>query len=102
MRVAMNALQITALPYIPNYHGLLVLRKLEEVGGKPRRTAPVAQRVGSLYGPAVQFRNTDHENLKIIPSQRAQRSQREIPNPKHSIPNKHQNNKSKNVLDLEF
>jgi hypothetical protein len=39
---------------------------------------------------------------EIIPSQRAQRSQREIPNPKHSIPNKHQNNKSKNVLDLEF
>jgi hypothetical protein len=89
MRVAMNAFQVTALPHIPDYHRFLVLGKLEEVGGEPRRMPPVAQRVRGLHGPAVQFRNTDHENLKIIPPEKARRSRRQFSNSMHKIPNKH-------------
>ena len=53
LRVTMNTLQITALADVPDYHRLLIFRKLQEMRRQLGRVALVAQRVRGLHSPAV-------------------------------------------------
>jgi hypothetical protein len=62
----MHTLQVAALSNVPNYYGLLVRGKLQEVRGQLCRMTLVAQGIRSLYGPAVQLRNSNHGYLKKL------------------------------------
>jgi hypothetical protein len=76
MGVTVDAFQVAPLAHVPNHHRLFVLRKLQEVGRKPPRPAPVAQRIGRLHRAAVQFRYPDHKKSKIF-NRRDRRGRRE-------------------------
>jgi hypothetical protein len=75
----MHTLQVAPLSNVPNDYRLLVHRKLQEVRGQLCRMTLVAQGIRSLYGPAVQLRNSNHGYLKkLFPAEDAERAENVI------------------------
>ena len=61
--VAVDATQVAAPGHVPDHHGFLVRRELEQVRGQGSRVAAVAEGVRGFRLTAVEFGDTDHRVL---------------------------------------
>ena len=62
LSVTVHALEVAAAGHVPDHHRLLVFGELKQVGRELAGMPAVAQSVGRLHLPAVQFGNADHED----------------------------------------
>jgi len=63
--VTMYAFEIAPLSHVPDYNGLLVFGKLEQVRRQLSGFAAITKSIGCFDGAAIQFRNTYHLNIPL-------------------------------------
>jgi hypothetical protein len=64
--IAMNAIEITGLGYIPDHDRFFIDGELKQVRREIVRSSSVTKGVGWFYGPTIEFRYTYHPIFYII------------------------------------